>query len=310
MATSLSFDLPLVGPAGEPVNLRRTLIGHGVTTLAPAQVNEETIQFDISLRLPGYGVCALRIEPGIVGVARVTGWGLPDTAAARAEVERSARWLMRMESDLSSLYAAAKDDPDLAWIAMGAGRMGRCNTVFEDVIKTVLTTNCAWSATIRMVNALVQNLGEPGPEIDGFSPSRAFPTPEAMAAQDEQFYRDVVRTGYRAKSLKAIAEMVARGELDLERLATLSTAELPDDEMRAGLLALPGIGPYAASHAMMMIGRPSRLILDSWTRPTYAKLIGQPASDAEIEARFAPYGDYAGLAFWLYVTREWFPEET
>ena len=116
MATSLSLDLPLVGPAGEPVDLRRTLIGHGVTTLAPAQVNEETIQFDISLRLPGYGVCALRIEPGGADVARVTGWGLPDTAAARAELERTSRWLMRMESDLSPLYAAARHDPDLAWM--------------------------------------------------------------------------------------------------------------------------------------------------------------------------------------------------
>ena len=309
MATPLSLELPLVGPAGEPVDLRRTLIGHGVTTLAPAQVNEETIQFDISLRLPEFGVCALRIEPGNAGAARVTGWGLPDTATARIALERAARWLMRMEADLSPFYAAARNDPDLAWIASGAGRMGRCNTVFEDVIKTVLTTNCAWSATIRMVNALVERLGEPGPEIDGFMPCRAFPTPEAMAAQDEQFYREVVRAGYRAKSLKAIAEMVASGELDLERLATVSPAEVPDDEMRAQLLALPGIGPYAASHAMMMIGRPSRLILDSWTRPTYAKLTGQPASDAEIEARFAPYGDYAGLAFWLYVTRAWFPEE-
>lgn len=309
MATPLSLELPLVGPAGEPVNLRRTLIGHGVTTLAPAQVDEERAIFDITLPLPRFGICAMRIERGSPGFALISGWGLPDTPAARIELERAARWLMRMETDLSPLYAASASDPDLDWIRIGAGRMGRCNTVFEDVIKTVLTTNCAWSATIRMVNALVANLGEPGPDIDGFTPRRAFPTPEAMAAQDEQFYREVVRAGYRAKSLHAIARMVAEGDLDLERLATVSPSVLPDDEMRAQLLALPGIGPYAASHAMMMIGRPSRLILDSWTRPTYAKLTGQPASDAEIEARFAPYGDYAGLAFWLFVTREWFPEE-
>lgn len=309
MATPLSLDLPLIGPAGEPVNLRRTLIGHGVSTLAPALVNEETIQFTIWLRLTGFGVCAMRIKPGPAGHARVIGWGLPDSPAARAELERAARWLMRMECDLSPLYATAASDPDLDWIRSGAGRMGRCNTVFEDVIKTVLTTNCAWSATVRMVNALVESLGEPGPEVEDIPPRRAFPTPEAMAAQNEQFYREVVRAGYRAKSLQSIARMVANGELDLEQLATLSPGELPDDEMRARLLALPGIGPYAASHAMMMIGRPSRLILDSWTRPTYAKLTGQPASDAEIEARFAPYGDFAGLAFWLFVTRSWFPEE-
>jgi 3-methyladenine DNA glycosylase/8-oxoguanine DNA glycosylase len=31
---------------------------------------------------------------------------------------------------------------------------------FEDVVKTICTTNVAWSATVRMVNALVDNLGE------------------------------------------------------------------------------------------------------------------------------------------------------
>jgi 3-methyladenine DNA glycosylase/8-oxoguanine DNA glycosylase len=310
MATKLSLELPLIGPAGEPVNLRRTLIGHGVTTLAPAQVDEELAVFDITLPLPGYGVRAMRIESGNPGFARITGWDLPDTPETRAALEQAARWLMRMETNLSPLYEAARTDPDLAWITIGAGRMGRCNTVFEDVIKTVLTTNCAWSATIRMVTALVQNLGAPAPVIEEFTPHRAFPTPEAMAEKDETFYREVVRAGYRAKPLRAIAAMVASGAIDLERMAVASPSELPDDEMRAELLALPGVGPYAAAHAMMMIGRPSRLILDSSTRPKYAKLTGSAASDAEIEARFAPYGDYAGLAFWLFVTRDWFPEES
>jgi 3-methyladenine DNA glycosylase/8-oxoguanine DNA glycosylase len=73
------------------------------------------------------------------------------------------------------------------------------------------------------------------------------------------------------------------------------------------LLALPGVGPYAAAHIMMMsLGRYSRLILDSWTRPTYAKLTGKKTvADRTIERRFSRYGEYAGLAFWLFVTRNW-----
>jgi 3-methyladenine DNA glycosylase/8-oxoguanine DNA glycosylase len=75
---------------------------------------------------------------------------------------------------------------------------------------------------------------------------------------------------------------------------------------------LPGIGPYAAAHVMMMLGRYSRLILDSWTRPKYARLIGRSATDPEIVERFSGYGPYAGLAFWLYLTRGWIeePEDT
>jgi hypothetical protein len=57
---------------------------------------------------------------------------------------------------------------------------------------------------------------------------------------------------------------------------------------------------------MMTLGRHSRLILDSWTRPTYARLGRRKAvSDRQIERRFRRYGDFAGLAFWLFVTRDW-----
>ena len=80
---------------------------------------------------------------------------------------------------------------------------------------------------------------------------------------------------------------------------------MSDDEVAAQLLALPGVGPYAAAHVMMLIGRYSRLVLDSWTRPTYARLNGRKAKDSTIERRFRRYGQYSGLAFWLYLTRDW-----
>ena len=61
---------------------------------------------------------------------------------------------------------------------------------------------------------------------------------------------------------------------------------------------------------MLMLGRYSRLVLDSWTRPTYARLVGRPTvPDQEIEERFSGYGPYKGLAFWLYLTRGWIGEE-
>ncbi|MGH3060111.1 MAG: DNA-3-methyladenine glycosylase family protein, partial [Gaiellaceae bacterium] len=74
------------------------------------------------------------------------------------------------------------------------------------------------------------------------------------------------------------------------------------------LLALPGVGPYAAAHVMMLLGRYSRLVLDSWTRPKYASVRGRKAKDTTIERRFRRFGPYAGLAFWLVLTRDWVPE--
>ena len=123
-----------------------------------------------------------------------------------------------------------------------------------------------------------------------------------MAGAGEEFYRDVVRAGYRGAYLRSLAESVAEGRLDLE---ALNDPGLTDDEVAERLLALPGCGPYATAHMMMLLGRYSRLILDSWTRPTYARLSGRKAADRTIERRFRRYRDYAGLAFWLYLTRDW-----
>src|SRR5438093_998748 len=121
----------------------------------------------------------------------------------------------------------------------------------------------------------------------------------------ERFYKDVVRSGYRGPYFRAIATEVAEGRLDLEELLD---PELPDHEVVERLLALPGVGPYATAQMLMLLGRYSRLILDSWSRPKYAKLRGRKASDKTIERRFRRYKRYAGLAFWLYVTRDWVAE--
>ena len=50
-------------------------------------------------------------------------------------------------------------------------------------------------------------------------------------------------------------------------------------------------------------------VLDSWTRPTYARLNGRKAADSTIERRFRAYGPYAGLAFWLFLTRDWVEDD-
>ena len=315
-----TVELELRTPGGEPVDLWRTLISHGFAGLSPTLLDEENRSLAFTVRVPGGRPRRVRVSDGPGNRrqrnrtqgrrARLDILGpKPGPRIVRAALDGAAH-VLRLDQDLSPFYLRAVDDPDLAWAARGAGRMLRSPTVFEDVVKTVCTTNCAWSATVRMVDALVTHLGDPA--LGGDGPlSNAFPTPAAMAAVPESFYRDVVRAGYRGPYLIGVARAVAEGELDLEAFATSTPATLPDAELEAALLALPGVGPYAAAHIMMTLGRHSRLILDSWTRPKYTRLIGRkrPVSDRQIERRFHPFGEYAGLAFWLYVTRDWVDDE-
>jgi 3-methyladenine DNA glycosylase/8-oxoguanine DNA glycosylase len=305
-----SVDLRLRGPGGEPVDLVRTLNSHGFVDLPPMRPAPDYRSVELTLQPRRGRPRTVRISDGRSGHARVTVLGRATSDAKTRELVSLTRHVLRLDADLVPFYEAAAEDPDLAWVTAGAGRMVQSSTVFEDVIKTVCTTNCTWSATVRMVHAIVEHLGEPAPGADRKGPwGRAFPTPVAMADAGEAFYTDVARAGYRGAYLISLARSVASGELDLEGFGTATADELPDDELEQRLLALPGVGPYAAAHIMMTLGRYHRLILDSWTRPTYAKLVGRKAvKDAAIERRFRRYGPYAGLAFWLFLTRDWVPD--
>jgi N-glycosylase/DNA lyase len=303
------LEFPLRGPSGEPIDLRRTLDSHGLNSLPPGSLDEQAATLEITLALGEGQARTVRIGPGREGFGRVQVLGGIDSEDALEAIRARLEHVLRLDEDLSDFYTQIADDPDLAWANQGAGRMMRGATVFEDVIKTICTTNCTWSATVRMVSALCEHLGDkiPAAPETGWQ-GRAFPTPAQMAAADEDFYQKVMRAGYRTRYLRSIASDVAEGAIDLEPLGRAGSDEISDEEVEKRLLALPGVGPYAAAHIMLLLGRYSRLVLDSWTRPKYARLVGRESvPDAEILERFAGYERYAGLAFWLFVTRDWAP---
>jgi 3-methyladenine DNA glycosylase/8-oxoguanine DNA glycosylase len=282
-------ELPLRGAGGEPISFARTVYSHGCAELPPAVVERSPLAYRRMFRLGKRIVeIAVRERNGRLVAEAARSLGRRDAAAVRCAIAR----MFRLHDDLSPFYARIANDEMLAWSARGAGRILASPTVFEDVVKTICTTNCAWSATIRMTKALA--------ELGG----GAFPDAATLAATPDSWYRDAARMGYRGPYVRAIAGGVATSELDLEPLAN---ARLHDDEeVEQRLLALPGIGPYGAAHVMLILGRHRRLVLDSWTRPKYRRLAGKKrAADSTIRRAFARYGDFAGLAFWLYLTRDW-----
>jgi 3-methyladenine DNA glycosylase/8-oxoguanine DNA glycosylase len=294
----LEAGIELRGRGGEPVDFARTLLSHGVADLPPNAVAQDGSALETVL--PGAGQAwTVRVVADGPRRARME---VPDGAPVEA-LAGVIRHMLRLDDDLSGFYARAASDPELAWAAAGAGRMVRSPTVFEDLVKTICTTNCTWSATQRMVGALVGVLGTPAV---GAPERRTFPAPAVMAQAGDDFYAGIAKAGYRGAYLRAIAADVAEGRLDLEALADPA---LPDAEVAERLLALPGVGPYACAHTMMLLGRYGQLILDSWTRPTYRRLAGRPrVTDKGIEKAFRRYREYAGLAFWLMLTRDWVPE--
>jgi 3-methyladenine DNA glycosylase/8-oxoguanine DNA glycosylase len=212
--------------------------------------------------------------------------------------------MLRLDQDLAPLYALTDGDERLAYArGHGVGRLLRAPTAYEDVIKMLLTTNCSWSLTRVMVGRLVEALGEPAP-----SGARAFPTPAAMAGKGEKFYRDVVRAGYRAPHLAKIARDVVKGRIDPE---AWRAPTLDDEELREELLALPGIGPYAADNLLRLLGHYGHLGIDSWCRGKLKRIYPRIRdADAFAARRYKPFGAFAGLAMWLDLTRDWHAENS
>ena len=73
----------------------------------------------------------------------------------------------------------------------------------------------------------------------------AYPSAETIAALDERMLRQCA-LGYRAKNLLRTAQLVAERTVDLEALSNL-----PDDELRARLCDLPGVGTKVANCVML-----------------------------------------------------------
>jgi 3-methyladenine DNA glycosylase/8-oxoguanine DNA glycosylase len=189
---STGAELALVGAGGEPVDLWRTISSHGVADLPPNRIDDEQRTLEVTLAVARGKPRTAVISQGRPGYARVEmRGGKPDA------VLDTVRHLLGLDADLSPFYELVAGDPDLAWVANGAGRMLRSPTVFEEVVKTICTTNCAWSGTVRMVSSLVEHLGTPSAGASPGPFGRAFPTPEAMADAGVDFYRDIARAGYR-----------------------------------------------------------------------------------------------------------------
>lgn len=221
----------------------------------------------------------------------------PLTRTEQEEVVRRVAWMLALDQDLSAFYALARKEPKLAQIETGArGRILRSPTLFEDTVKTILTTNTAWSGTIRMVEKLVSQFGLPWPAD---ASRHAFPTADRLAETDEATLRTEAKLGYRAPYVLELARSVASGAFDLEGLKDTG---IPTTELRNELLSIKGVGQYAAANLLMILGRYDFVPVDSWA----LKMVshewhgGEPVGRAEVEAVFERWGEWKGLAYWFW----------
>lgn len=281
-----------------PFSLASVIRSHGWIRLAPFAEDDGDTGFRSAMQLDSGRAIDFHVGERNGGVYVSTDAHLEKGEAGK--LAETVSWMLGLEQDFSSFYSLCQDEPKLAHVPGEAkGRLLRSPTLFEDVVKTILTTNTSWSGTVRMADALVAAYGEPvngGGESDAV---RAFPTPAALARTEEAKLRTVAGLGYRAPYVLELAQRVDSGELDLD---ALKDGEQPTEELRKGLRAIKGVGGYASASLLMLLGRYDYLPVDSWARTMVSRewYGGEPVGENEIEAAFAAWGRWKALAYWFW----------
>ncbi|MEO8043015.1 MAG: Fe-S cluster assembly protein HesB [Acidobacteriota bacterium] len=281
-------------------SFRHTVYSHGWSELLPMRLDDTNWQLECVLG-SGYA------KPVAAEISETVGGLAIEVAGKKFDEQkliRDVRHILRLDDPLDDFYNLTDKEERLKWVSISrAGRLIRSATVFEDLIKTLCTTNCSWALTRNMVRNLVDNLGEPA--IGG---RRAFPTAEAMASVNEKFYRDEIRAGYRSPYFVELAEAVASGKLDPE---SWLTSDLPSAELKKEIKNVKGVGDYAADNLLKLLGRYNGLALDSWLRSQFYKKHNREkvCPDKKIERHYTKFGAWKGLAIWCDMTERWFDEK-
>jgi N-glycosylase/DNA lyase len=278
-----------------PFRLGAVVRSHGWFQTPPFAWDEPAGVLERVELLPG-GPAAVRITSAPGGAEVAAGREL--SGAEADELRRRAGRMLQLRADLSGFDEALAFDPDLArdLIAYGAGRVLAGTSLYEDVVKAVCATNTTWTQAVAAMRRIAA--------LDPSGAGGALVDPEAMLALGEERLRAEGRVGYRAPFLLAIARAGAGGEL---AVLDAEAPGLDGAELEARLRALPGVGPATASYLCLLMGRYDRPGVDSATIRIAAErwFEGRRPTRAEVLARVAPAGPFAGLALYWATVRSW-----
>lgn len=269
-----------------------TIHSHGWLELPPFAYDEERRVLSVPHRLRD-GTAVLRLSSAN---DRDLAIEVQSGAALSANDEDALRGVVRavlgLDQDIAAFRGFIGAIPGYGWMAeYRLGRFLASPTVWQDLAKTLATTNTTWSGTVTMCQRLTL-LGEPASDL------ACFPTPEEVAALAPDRLAEETKLGYRAAYLHELATSIANGDLDVE---AWRDDALPTDELYRQITSLKGFGAYAAGNMLRLLGRHERLAIDTVVHKMFRESVngGADATDREVEAHYSRFHPWAGLVVWL-----------
>lgn len=174
----------------------------------------------------------------------------------RGELSNTITWMLNLEEDVGQFYALADHDPLVEVLVkdLYGMRSTKQPDVFSRLVLAVTLQMAPIRRSYQMMNLLIEEYGE-SVRFDGRE-IRYWPSPERIAKADVRELEERCKLGYRAKSLKGIAEALCEGFPTLRELE-----EMRIEEAKAKLMELKGIGEYSADVVIPHSG----FALDVWS---------------------------------------------
>ena len=156
-----------------------------------------------------------------------------DVKPLSADIELVVRKLLGAEFDLDEFYGFASGEPVLASLVgeLRGLRPPIAVEPFETIVTSITAQQVSLRAAFAIRNRLIERFGARAEH------AYAFPTRQRLAAADPE---ELFALGFSRRKADYVTGL-ARSDLDLHALAFL-----PDDEVKAALTALPGIGEWTA----------------------------------------------------------------
>lgn len=207
-------------------------------------------------------------------------------------------WLknyLQTEADLGAVLKAFPDDePMHAAVAHCRGLRLLRQDPWECLASFILSSTKQIVQIQQIVALLCERFGERVTTPPGRAAAFTFPDCAALALRSERELRDC-RMGFRAPNLLRAAQMVARREIDLARLHTLSVVAARDE-----LVRLPGVGPKIANCVLLFAGGfQSAFPVDVWIMKALRELyfprrrVGEKRIHQFAATHFGPHAGYA-----------------
>ena len=279
IALRLPFRQPL-----HPDNL----FGHLAATAVPGVEEWRDGAYRRTLRLPhGTGVVTLTPGASYVG-CRLVLTDLRDLSVAVARCRR----LLDLDADPVAVDAALAADPVLTPLVAAAPGRRVPRTVDEDemALRAVLGQQVSTAAARTHAARLVTALGEPVEDPSGGLTS-LFPTARAIADMDPA---QLAMPQSRRRTLLGLARALADGSVVLDPGTDRA-------QVRAELLALPGVGPWTVETiAMRALGDPDAFLPTDLGVKVLAAQLGLPTGAGLLAhaERWRPWRAYAVQHLW------------